>query len=117
MMAACLIERLTCQALDGEAFELAALAPDLASPLARQRLQVVRERAVAAVAPVELERVAHREPVFREVGEIPFREESACDELTPSSSARSPAASSRARVTAAPRPHRGARGASGPLRG
>src|SRR5215210_1958272 len=70
-------ERLPRETLDGQAFlpELAALARDLAAALARQRLEVVGERAVAAVAPVELQRVTHREPVFRELAELLLGEE------------------------------------------
>src|SRR5215203_4254295 len=71
------IQGLTCEPLDDQAFvsKLPALAPDLAAALAFQRAQVVGERTVAGVAPVELQRVAHREPLLREVVYLPLGKE------------------------------------------
>src|SRR5918998_1454919 len=71
------VQGLTCEPLDDQAFvsKLPALAPDLAPALAFQRAQVVGERAVARVAPVELQRVAYREPLLREVVYLPLGKE------------------------------------------
>jgi hypothetical protein len=57
------------------AFELAALADDLAPAFAHHRVQVVGEFAVAAVAPVELHGVTHREPAPCKLVELVFGQE------------------------------------------
>src|ERR671932_255904 len=67
-------QRLPRETFDLEAFasELAPLARDLATALAFKGVQVIGERIVATVVPMELQRMAHRKPTLRELLELPL---------------------------------------------